>query len=169
MKTLFSLKGSLTLFIILFFIIHSCSDDPVKSGPEDRTINGSVNFVDTNYVLVGGTYLISAFPSAGWPPMGPPAAFDTIRLTRNGNIFNTSYNYKLKDLNPGDYIVSVGFRKITGGASPVLSIYGCDTLRFIYSMCALSPTRKATIGPQNQGVEGINLISWADTTKKIFP
>ncbi|MEO6695737.1 MAG: hypothetical protein ABIY50_12295 [Ignavibacteria bacterium] len=158
---------------VLLFTVYSCSDDKIitPTGPEIKTINGTVNFVDTNFILSGGTYLISAYPSAGWPPMGGPASFDTIRVSRTNNILNKSYNYKLKDLNPGDYVVSVGFRKITGGQSPIMSVYGCDTARFLNgagSSCFLSPPLKATIGAENQGTEGINMLSWSDTTKKVY-
>lgn len=162
------------LFSVLLFTIYSCSDDKTPLtpvGPEAKTINGTVNFVDTNFILSGGTYLISAYPSTGWPPMGGPAAFDTIKITRSNNILNKSYDYKLKDLNPGDYVVSVGFRKISGGQSPIMSVYGCDTLRFLNgagSSCFLAPPLKAVIGSNNEGTEGINLLSWSDTTKKVY-
>jgi len=154
---------------ILIVIAYSCSNDTVTpSGPEAKTINGNVTFVDTNFILTGGSYLISAFASSAWPPMGPPNSYDTIKITRTGNILNTSYNYKLKDLNPGDYVVTVGFRKTTGGQSPIMSVYGCDTARSQYSMCFLNPPNKATIGANNEGTQGINMLSWADTTKKVY-
>ncbi|MDQ3020809.1 MAG: hypothetical protein M3R36_09600 [Bacteroidota bacterium] len=162
------------LVLMILFTAYSCSDDDTvitPLGPDARSINGTVNFVDTNFILSGGTYLISAYPSAGWPPSGGPAAFDTIKITRTINVLNLSYNYQLTDLNPGDYVVSVGFRKVTGGQSPIMSIYGCDTARAIYPAgltCLFAPSKKATIGPENQGAEGISMLSWSDTTKKIF-
>jgi len=153
-------------------MLYSCSDDettPVQAtGPEANTINGTVSFVDTNFVLSGGSYLISAYPSSGWPPMGGPTAYDTIKITRTNNILNKSYSYKLRDVSSGDYVISVGFRKATGGQSPIMSVYGCDTARAQYSTCFLNPPLKATIGSQNQGTEGINLLSWSDTTKKVY-
>lgn len=160
--------------VMICMFLYNCSDDPVSnSGPEAKSINGTVNFVDTNFILSGGTYLISAFPDTlgGWPPPGPPSAYDTIHITRTNNVLNKSYNYVLRDLNPGPYVVSVGFRKITGGQSPILSVYGCDTLRFLNGMgstCFLDPPKNAAIGSENQGVEGINMLSWADTTKKVY-
>jgi len=161
------------LFSLLLFTVYSCSEDSIilPLGPEARSINGTVNFVDTNFILSGGSYLISAYPSSGWPPMGGPTAFDTIKINRTGNILNKNYTYKLKDLNPGDYVVSVGFRKVVGGQSPIMSVYGCDTARFLNgagSSCFLSPPLKASIGAQNQGTDGINMLSWSDTAKKIF-
>jgi len=158
-------------FAALLFTVYSCKDEDspiVPVGPEAKSINGTIRFVDTNFILTGGTYLISAYPAAGWPPTGGPTAFDTIKISRTNNVLNLNYNYKLIDLNPGSYVVSVGFRKNTGGQSPIMSVYGCDTARARYSLCFLNPTLKATIGAENQGVENINMISWSDTTKKVY-
>ncbi len=159
---------------LLMIIVYSCSDDdtPVTpAGPDAKSVNGTVNFVDTNFILSGGVYLISAYPTTGWPPTGGPAAYDTISITRTNNVLNKSYNYKLVDLNPGNYVVSVGFRKSTGGQSPIMSVYGCDTARFLNgagSTCFLSPPKSATIGANNEGVEGISMLSWSDTAKKVY-
>jgi len=143
----------------------------VTPNSDASTIKGMVTFVDTNFVLSGGIYLISAYPSTGWPPSGPPTAYDSIIIKRSNNVLDLDYSYKLKNLNSGQYVVSVGFRKYTGGQSPIMSIYGCDTLRAIYPgglECLFNPTLKATIGPLNEGVTGVNMISWSDTTKKIY-
>jgi hypothetical protein len=176
MKKKFSFKLFEILIIALLFIsVYSCSNDdnnPVTpTGPDAKSINGKVTFVDTNFILSGGTYLISAYPSTGWPPTGGPSAYDTIKITRTNNVLNLDYSYKLKDLNPGDYVVSVGFRKTTGGQSPIMSIYGCDTARAIYPAglaCLFTPSKYATIGSANQGTAGIDMLSWSDTTKKIY-
>ncbi|MBS1518489.1 MAG: hypothetical protein JSS91_10425 [Bacteroidetes bacterium] len=166
---------SVLLAVIITVSVYSCSEDnntvTPPSGPADKTINGTVNFVDTNFILTGGTYLISAYPSTGWPPMAGPTAYDTLKISRTNNVLNLSYNYTLSDINPGDYVISVGFRKTTGGQSPIMSVYGCDTARFLNgagSSCFLSPPLKATIGSSNQGVDGINMLSWSDTAKKVF-
>ena len=158
----------LQLFVIslLIFSVYSCSDDEivVQIGPDPKTVYGTVTFVDANFIP-GGVYLISAYPSSGWPPTGGPASYDTINVTSS----TLSYNYTLVDLNPGDYVVSVGYRKITGGQSPIMSVYGCDTARFATgSTCFLNPPKKATIGANNEGIENINMLSWADTTKKVY-
>ncbi|HMQ68941.1 MAG TPA: hypothetical protein PKA90_07995 [Ignavibacteria bacterium] len=176
MKSKFKLKIFEVIAIALLFVtIYSCSDDDnnpvVINGPVSNSVNGVVNFVDTNFILTGGTYLISAYPSTGWPPMGGPTAYDTIKIARTNNVLNTSYNYQLRDLPTGDYVVSVGFRKSVGGQSPVMSVYGCDTLRTIYPAgltCFLNPTLKATIGSNNEAAVGIDMLSWADTTYKVY-
>lgn len=169
MKRFSSILLQLFVISLLFVSIYSCSDDetPVTPvGPDAKSINGTVTFVNANFVP-GGVYLISAYPASGWPPTGGPAAYDTI----NVNTSTLSYNYKLVDVNPGSYVVSVGYRKITGGQSPIMSVYGCDTARFLNgagSSCFLSPPKSATIGANNEGVVGINMLSWSDTTKKVF-
>lgn len=158
---------------LLMITVYSCSEDTVTppAGPDAKSVNGTVNFVDTNFILSGGVYLISAYPTTGWPPTGGPAAYDTISITRTNNTLNKSYSYKLVDLNPGNYVVSVGFRKSTGGQSPIMSVYGCDTARFLNgagSSCFLAPPKSATIGANNEGVNGINMLSWSDTAKKVY-
>ena len=172
----FKLKIFEILVIALLFVsVYSCSDDdtnPVTPiGPDAKSINGKVTFVDTNFILTGGTYLISSYPSTGLPPTGGPADYDTILITMTNNVLNLVYDYKLIDLNPGNYVVSVGFRKASGGQSPIMSIYGCDNARAIYPAglaCLFAPSKYATIGTENQGTAGIDMLSWSDTTKKIY-
>ncbi|MBS1550707.1 MAG: hypothetical protein JST15_01400 [Bacteroidetes bacterium] len=174
MKKIFYSSLFQTLMVSLLMVtVYSCSEDTVTpaAGPDAKSVNGTVNFVDTNFILSGGVYLISAYPTTGWPPTGGPAAYDTISITRTNNTLNKSYSYKLVDLNPGNYVVSVGFRKSTGGQSPIMSVYGCDTARFLNgagSSCFLAPPKSATIGANNEGVNGINMLSWSDTAKKVY-
>lgn len=173
MKRKFSSSIVFSIITALLFVsIYSCSSDDdtvTPTGPADNTINGTVIFVDTNFILSGGTYLISAYPSTAWPPMAGPTAYDTLHINRNNNILNRVYSYTLKDISPGSYVISVGFRKSTGGQSPIMSVYGCDTARAIYgSTCFLNPPLHAIIGTENQGVQDIDMVSWSDTAKKVY-
>lgn len=174
-----SLKNNIILFAfvaITGLLINSCGEDAVinnndPSAPDTactdtvltgRMIKGRVTFVDTNFVRSGGVYLISAYPRESWPPMGGPSAYDTIRVSGN----NLNYCYTLSNLpDDGGYVVSVGFRKETGGQSPIMGIYGCDTLHSI--PCLFSPSDSAYISG-GQGVRYINFLSWSDTAKKIY-
>lgn len=177
-----SLKNHLFLFVfvaLMGIFINSCGEDTIinnnnNNNPPDtactdttltgRMIKGRITFVDTNFVRSGGVYLISAYPKSGWPPTGGPSAFDTVRISGN----NLNYCYTLSNLpSDGAYVVSVGFRKSTGGQSPIMGIYGCDTARFPTSSCVLSPSDSAQI-ISGQGVRYINFLSWSDTAKKIF-
>ena len=177
MKT--TLLKHLMLFVIVAFVgilINSCGEDTIinnttpttpdtactDSTLTGRMIKGRITFVDTNFIRSGGIYLISAYPKASWPPTGGPSAYDTVRVSGT----NLNYCYTLTNLpSDGAYIVSVGFRKQTGGQSPIMSIYGCDTL---HSMtCLFTPSDSAVISG-GVGVRYINMISWSDTAKKIF-
>ncbi|HCA42693.1 MAG TPA: hypothetical protein DEP28_05510 [Bacteroidetes bacterium] len=170
------MKNSLTLYalIMMFFTIISingCSnkDNPVTPvGPENNTISGEITFVDTNFITTGGKYNISAFPNPSVPPtywFGPPTSFDTLVIFKESGVYKARYT--LKSVSNGSYVVAVGFRKDTGGQSPIMGVYGCDTARSSNgSMCFLNPTRVNIT--DNAGVTGINFLSWADTTKKVY-
>lgn len=176
MKT--SLLKHLALFAFVAFLgilINSCGEDTILTPPinppdtacTDTTltglmIKGRVTFVDTNFIRTGGVYLISAYPKTSWPPTSGPAAYDTIRVSGN----DLNYCYTLSNLpDSGSYVVSVGWRKATGGQSPIMSIYGCDTLHSL--TCLFTPSKFAYV-PLGGGVRNINMISWSDTTKKIY-
>ena len=153
------------LTIVAAVFIYSCGSDTTTNNNttvtfDVNTINGTITFAETNFIP-GGSYLISAYPESGWPPMSGPSAYDTIHVSTG----QTAYNYKLVGLNDGKYVVSVGYRKATGGQSPIMGIYGCDTSHSF--TCLLSPTLKADISG-NAGVGNINFLSWADTTNKIY-
>jgi len=167
LKTKFLANFSLFVLILsVITIAYSCKSDDIITvvGPDANSINGTVTFADSGFVSTGGIYLISAFSS--WPPAGPPAAYDTVRISRNSSTgrWNQSYSYKLSNIANGSYAVSVGFRKATGGQSPIMGVYGCDTT---HNMCVITTTSRATI-TGNAGVTGIDFSCWADTTKKLY-
>lgn len=151
-------------FIFIFlFTISGCSDDnPV--GPEANTITGTITFVDSNFVTSGGYYDIGIFPNPSVPPIywfGPPSANDTLVYSKVGNVYKASYT--LRGVNDGNYVIAVGFRKNTGGQSPILGVYSCDTA---HTTCFLNPQRISVTN--NQGVQNVDFLSWADTTKKVL-
>ncbi len=161
---------------ILGILINSCGEDTIINNNNPTTpdtactdttltglmIKGRVTFVDTNFIRSGGIYLISAYPESGWPPTGGPSAYDTVRISGN----NLNYCYTLSNLPAAQkYVVSVGFRKSTGGQSPIMSIYGCDTSHSL--TCLFSPSNKADLSG-GTGVRYINMLSWSDTAKKIY-
>jgi len=170
------LKKSLSLlvFIAIFttvFAVNGCSnkDNPVTpTGPENNSISGEIIFVDTNFITTGGKYDIGAFPNPSVPPtfwFGPPSAFDTLTIIKEAGVFKAKY--KLRGVQNGNYVIAVGFRKDTGGQSPIMGVLGCDTARARFgSTCFLNPTR--VLIDNNVGVEGINFLSWADTTNKVY-
>ena len=158
--------AKIAFFVVIVTIAYSCSKDEIISVilPDANTISGTVTFADTGFVSTGGTYLISAF--ASWPPMSAPSAYDTIKISRNTTTgrWNTAYSYKLKGINDGNYVVTTGFRKNVGGQSPILGVNGCDTT---HNSCVVTTTTRVAI-TGNAGVAGVNFVSWADTTKKLY-
>ncbi len=154
----------LVLAVLTTAILYSCKDDAVTTtgtgGPEANSISGTVTFVETDSSVFGsntvGTYEVVAFSS--WPPMGPPSGSDTLVYTKVGNVYKGTY--KITGLSDGDYVIANGWRTTIGWQSPGLGIYGSDTASNIV------PTT-VTI-TNNAGVENINFLSWADTTKAIF-
>lgn len=133
-------------------------------GPNPNSISGTVTFVDTSYIQQDGYYQINAY--INWPPNGNPFKEDSLHLVQIGNIYQA--DYQLDMLYNNNYYLSVSFfstdfllRTYT------LGVYGCDTNRIQYSTCANNPS---TVQIQNNwGVENISFLSWADTSKKIFP
>jgi len=153
--------------IALITIAYSCKSDDVITpvvGPDANSINGTVTFADSGFIATGGTYLIAAYST--WPPMSGPSSYDTVRISRNSSTgkWNQSYTYKLSNVANGSYAVSVGFRKSTGGQSPIMGVYGCDTT---HNSCVVTTTSRAVI-TSNTGVTGIDFTCWADTTKKLY-
>lgn len=174
-----TLLKHLTLFAIVAFVgilINSCGEDSIlNSGnnPPDTScadtsitnlhIKGRITFVDTNFIRSGGIYLISAYPRGGWPPMGGPISYDTVRVSGN----TLEYCYDLGGFPALDttYVLSIGFRKSTGGQSPIMSVYGCDTSHSTSCWLVNPPTVR--ISPTS-GARYVNMISWSDTTKKVY-
>lgn len=177
MKT--TLLKHLMLFVIVAFVgilINSCGEDTIINNTtnpptpdcSDTTITnlhikGKITFVDTNFIRTGGTYLISAYPRGRSPPMGGPTSYDTISITGN----TLEYCYDLTGFPSLDttYVLSVGFRKSSGGQSPVMSVYGCDTSH--QTSCWLVSPTTVRIGPSS-GARHIDMLSWSDTSKKVY-
>jgi len=164
LNTFYSSFFHAILFSLLLLTVYSCSDTVTPAGPEANTISGNITFVDSNFITSGGYYDIGVFPNPSNPPaywFGPPSANDTLIYSRIGNVFQA--NYKLRGVSNGNYVVAVGFRKNTGGQSPIMGVYGCDTA---HTTCFLNPPRVSIT--ENQGKENINFLSWGDTTKKVY-
>lgn len=130
-------------------------------GPEPNSISGMITFADTNFLPLPFYYKAGAF--ADWPPL---AAIndDSLEIIHVGNTYMA--RYKIRMLPSGDYRIAVFPEVGSLSGFSILGIYGCDTVHVAYSNCPLNPTSVSIIN--NWGVEGINFLSWADTTKRIF-
>lgn len=160
-----------SLFVLcaaaLITIAYSCKSDDVVAIvlPDANTISGTITFADTNIgASTSGYYDVAVFPT--WPPAGAPTANDSLRLTKVGGKYVATY--KIKGLpNDGTFALAIGWRRISGGASPVMGIYGCDTAHYTSpTSCPGNPSRITITG--GAGVTGKDVLSWADTTKRVF-
>lgn len=134
------------------------------NGPEPNSISGRITFADNNFVSPPNFYVASAYYTTVWPPfLNPPARTDSLLIKQSGNTYYA--DFKINGLLNGTYFVACSMDQ-SGIAGDIYGTYGCDTNRVIYSNCANNPTPVVISG--NNGVEGINFLSWADSTKTIF-
>jgi hypothetical protein len=132
------------------------------NGPQPNSISGTVTFVDANFLPPPGFYKVGAFES--WPPPSAPIEFDSLNIQQIGGVFKA--NYKIINLAIGSYYIAVFPQTGTSLEVKILGIYGCDTVHVNYSTCPDNPATVNIIN--NWGIENINFLSWADTTKRIF-
>jgi len=133
-------------------------------GPLPNSISGVVTFVDSTFVYPFN-YFVGLWTY--WnPTTNTPYAIDTISLQHNGNHYTASYLFR--NLPNGRYYVATMYSSSPDFFNdPILGIYGCDTVHLQYSGCPTSPT--GVMIQNNFGQANINLLTWADTTKRIFP
>jgi len=164
-----------SILITSGIVFNSCSSDSNPSGGqtglENNTISGTITFVqsDSNLIITdttGGYYSINIF--ATWPPVGnATSTVKIIPVKQSDNTYKATY--KFTGVNNGSYAVTTAFIKvpyIPGSSVLGLGILGCDTSH--NAACVFSNSiQKATV-TDNKGVENVNFLSWADTTKKIY-
>jgi len=131
-------------------------------GPIPNSVNGRVTFVDTNITHESGLYTAGAFQL--WPPGSVPFEKDTLEIVNIGNVYQA--DYRIRHLINGSYHIAVLFEDELNSISYIMGIFGCDTVHINYSQCPNNPSN-VTI-TNNFGVENINFLTWADTSKKIF-
>jgi hypothetical protein len=136
------------------------------AGPSPNTIKGTITFVESNFIPFPTYYMAGVFNSSQqWPPVVfPPPGFDSLLIKQIGNTYQAEY--EIRNLQDGDYYVTVlAVDQIIQGPK-YLGIYGCDTVHIPFSNCPLNPTRVSIVN--GAGQENINFLSWADTAKVIF-
>jgi len=133
------------------------------SGPIPQSISGRITFVDTNFVSLPLYYVAGAYIS--WPPIiTGPVEIDTLNIVHSGNTYYADYT--ILHLQNTAYKIAVGIAEPGQLTNTIMGIYGCDTLHVPFSTCPENPT---TVTIQNyNGIENINFLTWADTTKRIF-
>jgi hypothetical protein len=153
-----------TIGMLLLIALNCSNNNNVVNVVDKDFISGTVTFADSSFGSNSvGYYDVAVFST--WPPTGPPTSNDSLKISKVGGVYKA--DYKLSSVPNGTtYVVAVGWRRLTGGASPVMGIYGCDTAHVPASTCPLNPTKIQIV--YDNGVSGVNFLTWADTTKKIF-
>lgn len=153
-------------FLLITSVFYSCKDDTVTpSGPEAKSISGTITFADTNIMHSSGYYDVSAFPRSGWPPMAGPIQNDSLILTKVNNKYQATY--KIQNLPDGEYVITSAWIKLPYNPATStygLGLYGCDTS---HSFSCIGSPGTVTIS-NSIGVENVNFLSWADTTDRTY-
>ncbi len=137
------------------------------SGPEPNSISGTITFADTNFVHPPFYYISCVYTTLNWPPaFFVPDGIDSLVIQHSGGVYTASY--KIRHLTNGTYYIAASTTdRNTPNNNNIYGTYGCDTARTKFSGCAFTPVKVTISG--NNGVTGINFLSWADSTKVIFP
>ena len=133
-------------------------------GPEPNSISGTVTFADSNFIPPPAFYYAAAYTPGTWPPPNNFTAMDSVIIHRNGNTFTA--DYKIRHLINGSYIICLQASGLLNFNGPIEGIYGCDTAHVQYSGCPKNPN--SVLITNDAGLQNINFISWADTSKRIF-
>jgi hypothetical protein len=163
----------LNVLLLISFTIFSCKSDTTNpvytSGTtyDAYSINGTITFVDNNFIpdTVNGYYDISAFSS--WPPTGNATASAKLKPVLSGGKYTASYKIIVPN---GSFTLTSAYIKLPYGAGSVLGlgmydVAGNDTTHNLGIIYGSHP--KATI-TNGAGIGNINFNSWIDTTKKIY-
>lgn len=130
-------------------------------------ISGTIRFADTNFAPLPARYFAAAFKLSKWPPNGEfPSSIDSLNIIWENNEYVA--RYRLRNLEDDTYCIAV-FSQSYSITNDIVykGVYGCDTNRVVYSQCPLvSPG--TVIMNNGIGIENINILSWADTSKSIF-
>ncbi|MBN8584766.1 MAG: hypothetical protein J0M37_06680 [Ignavibacteria bacterium] len=131
------------------------------------TISGTVRFADNNFIQNPYYYVIGAFTVNNWPPVTfTPVYSDSLEIQFINNEFRAEYT--LDQVINGNYHLAVFTRSRTTAIGVTYkAVFGCDTARVLFSNCA--STAPGTVIMQNgTGINNINILSWADSSKAIF-
>lgn len=138
------------------------------NGPIPFAINGRITFADSIFLPSFEVlfYSVAAYEDGNWPPSDtPPLAFDSLVIQNSNNTYFADYT--LRNLPDNSYQIAVILKHRYFSQTPiVLGVMGCDTSRTMFSGCAFTPAGNIISG--GNGLENINILSWADSSKGIF-
>lgn len=171
MKKLFLNLAYGVVLVSLLTLAYGCSDSTVTPTPASNQINGRITFPNVDTAVVNSLtkdssyFAVSIF--ANWPPMGNATKTEKLKLKNESGTWVADYTITT----PGDgsYVVTSSWIKVpyTVGKSVFgLGTYHSDTSHAV-SQVFSTTGKKATISG-GTSVSGINFLSWADTTQKIY-
>lgn len=135
------------------------------NGPEPNSISGRITFADANFIIYPSFYVASVYLTSAWPPQfAGPLKTDSLLIQQQGGVYFA--DYKIQGIPNGNYYVATSMRSHGSSNNDILGTHGCDTARIQFSNCAFTPIQ--VVISDNNGVTGINFLSWADSTKTIF-
>jgi hypothetical protein len=161
------INATMLIFIFTIFIfVYSCKEDavapPTNPSYDANTINGTITFVDTNFIsdTTVGKYYVSTFGT--WP--GTPSRNLVIYPQKSGGKYTA--NYKITVAGDGNWTVALAWvRFVPSYKSWFLGVYdvaGKDT-----SKAAIWGSHPQVNINGGVGVGNINFNAFIDTTKNL--
>jgi hypothetical protein len=145
-------------FVLCLSIFMLGCDEPTYQ-PQGDYISGYVNFVDTNLVLCNSYYCVSIYRNKSQPFDTLPVTKDSLEIRTNGS---QRYGYyRVQNSIKGAYYVAVNWVCILSNRHYVMGTLGCDT--------AYSCTNHELIAFPNFTGASYDILSWADTSKRLYP
>jgi hypothetical protein len=145
-----------SVFLFLALILQSC-DDNITFQPKGNYVSGYVFFADTHFVEGNGNYAVALYPVECPAFSSKPLCTQYIDTKEaNYTYFRVSWEGEAKLM----LAVVWKFDSTIHRRPLILGTYGCDTTHG----CS---THKLIEFPNFTGYD-FNIISWADTSKKLF-
>jgi hypothetical protein len=145
----------LSSFSLIVIYMTACGDPPTFQSKGDY-ICGNVIFADTNFVEQGGTYAVALYPYETPGFTSKPLATEIVSEREMYPLY-----FRIKWGGKGYCYAAVVWIDTIRKADPIiLGAYGCDTTHG-----CMNP--KIIEFPNYTGTN-YNILSWADTTRRIF-
>ncbi|RPI17546.1 MAG: hypothetical protein EHM58_08715 [Ignavibacteriae bacterium] len=160
MRKLLIVILTFSLLTIILSVV-SCNA-PTDLNPPGDNFAGYVYFADSSFAFTDGFYAVSVYEDTIIAFNSKPIKSDSLSgIELIG--YNYQARYKVYGIPPGKYFIAATWNKypVQENDIPIiLGTYGCDT----NMTCS---THVKLVFPNFTG-NYINIISWADTSKKMF-
>ena len=121
-----------------------------------NSIQGKITFVDSSFYTQGGTYAVALYAYK------PPASFSYEPVAVQNISPSKSVNYTISYDGGGYYYIAVVWINNSNISElpMVLGVHGCDTTH--------NCDNEISIAFPNYTGHSFDIVSWADTTKKLY-